>query len=95
MKTDKWANAKSKTLEGKQVKCLIASEGHMWMKGYYDRMSPRVRSRLANSPFNICPACLNGQVNANSLLSRKSRATDADYFRCIEAVEQELKEGNR
>jgi hypothetical protein len=78
----KWAKAKSKTLEGKQVKCLISDEGHVWI-GAYDTMSSRVRSRLANSPFNICPACLRGEVGR--------RATDADYFRCIEIVEQELR----
>ena len=44
-------------LEGRQVKCLIASEGHLWMQGYYDRFPGAVRQRLAASPFNICPAC--------------------------------------
>jgi hypothetical protein len=78
---DKWAKAKSKTLEGKQVKCLTSDEGHVWI-GAYDRMSPRVRNRLASSAFNICPACLRGQVRGR---------TDADYFRCIEIVEQELR----
>jgi hypothetical protein len=24
-------------LEGRQVKCLIASEGHLWMRDYFDR----------------------------------------------------------
>jgi hypothetical protein len=81
MKMGKWAKAKSKTLEGKQVKCLISDEGHVWIYAY-DKMSPRVRIRLANSPFNICPACLSGQVRGR---------TDADFFRCIEIIEQELR----
>ena len=25
-------------LEGRQVKCLIASEGHLWMRNYFDRL---------------------------------------------------------
>jgi hypothetical protein len=81
MTMDKWAKAKSKTLEGKQVKCLISDEGHVWIH-FYDKMSPKVRNRLASSPFNICPACLSGEV--------KSR-TDADYFRCIEIIEGKLR----
>jgi hypothetical protein len=79
---DKWAKAKSKTLEGKQVKCLTSDEGHVWISAY-DRMSSRVRSRLANSPFNICPACLSGEVGR--------KATDADYFRCIQIIEGKLR----
>jgi hypothetical protein len=78
---DKWAKVKSKTLEGKQVKCLTSDEGHVWIHGY-DTLSPKVRRRLANSPFNICPVCLKGEVKGR---------TDADYFRCIEIVEQELR----
>jgi len=33
-------------LNGRQVKCLIASEGHLWMRGYFDRLHPVVRRRL-------------------------------------------------
>jgi hypothetical protein len=42
----------------RQVKCLIASAGHEWMVGYFDRLPSAVRRRLANSRFNICAACL-------------------------------------
>ena len=82
MKIDKWAKARSKTLEGKQVKCLTSDEGHVWIRSY-DTLPPKVRVRLANSPFNICPACLKGQVRGS--------ATDADFFRCIAEIEQELR----
>jgi hypothetical protein len=44
------------SLEGRQLKCLIASEGHLWMRGYFDRLPPIVRRRLAESDFNICTA---------------------------------------
>jgi hypothetical protein len=33
--------------EARQVKCLIASEGHLWMRGCFDRLPPVVRRRLA------------------------------------------------
>ena len=45
-------------LEGRQVECLIASEGHLWMRDYFDRFPSVVRRRLAESAFNICPACM-------------------------------------
>jgi hypothetical protein len=41
-----------------QIKCWIASEGHLWMRDYFDRLPPRIRQRLRQSPFNLCPACL-------------------------------------
>jgi hypothetical protein len=44
--------------EGRQIECLIASEGHLWICSYYDRLPPAVRRRLAESDFNICPACM-------------------------------------
>ena len=49
-------------LNGRQVKCLIASEGHLWMRGYFDRLPPVVRRRLAESRFNICPACMDEEA---------------------------------
>jgi hypothetical protein len=79
----RWSKATARTLEGKQVKCLTSDEGHVWIYGY-DRLSSKVRSRLANSPFNICPVCLTIQVR------RKGKETDVDYFRRIQEIEQEL-----
>jgi hypothetical protein len=73
-------------LEGRQVKCLIASEGHLWMRGYFDRFPAAVRQRLAESAFNICPACLDGE--ARRVERKPSMAT---YLAVIEAIEQELR----
>ena len=42
-------------LEGRQVKCLIASEGHRWMKRYFDRLPPVIRHRLAESRLTFAP----------------------------------------
>jgi hypothetical protein len=41
-----------------QTFCLIATGGHLWMRGYYDDLPATVRRRLRESPFNICPACM-------------------------------------
>jgi hypothetical protein len=38
--------------------CLIASEGHGWMKNSFDRFHPVVQRRLRDSPFNICAGCV-------------------------------------
>ena len=72
-------------LDGRQVKCLIASEGHLWMRSYFDRFPSAVRRRLANSPFNICAACMD--IEAHRLAARPTVAT---YFSVIAAIEQKL-----
>jgi hypothetical protein len=74
-------------IEGRQVKCLIASEGHLWMQGYFDRFPAAVRQRLADSTFNICPACLDAEARRN-----ERKPTVATYFAMIKAIEQQLEE---
>ena len=74
---------RSLSLEGRQVKCLIASEGHEWMRSYYDRQPAAVRERLAASRFNICPACLKEEVRR-----LKGEHTVALYFKVIDAIER-------
>jgi hypothetical protein len=49
---------RAKVDEGKQVKCLISSEGHVWMRNFFDSFPKLVRQRLAASPHNICSGCL-------------------------------------
>ena len=73
-------------LDGRQVKCLIASEGHLWMEGYYDEFPKAVRKRLAVSPFNICAACLEIEVRA-----RTRRPSVDAYFAVIAQIERKLK----
>jgi hypothetical protein len=52
-----WSPAMGSRARGegaRQVKCLIASAGHEWMVGYFDRLPAPVRHRLAQSRHNIC-----------------------------------------
>jgi hypothetical protein len=71
--------------QARQVKCLIASEGHLWMRGYYDSLPPVVRRRLAKSNFNICPACM--VIDARRVASRPTVET---FFSVIEEIERKL-----
>jgi hypothetical protein len=75
-------------LEGRQVKCLIASEGHLWMKSYFDRLPSAVRRRLSESNFSICPACLNEEARRTA----RGRPTVSTYFAVIETIERKLSE---
>jgi hypothetical protein len=72
-------------LEGRQVKCLIASEGHLWMTGFFDRLPSAVRQRLMDNCFNICPACFTEQVQRQC-----ADPTLADYSEVLAAIEQRL-----
>ena len=74
-------------LDGRQVKCLIASEGHLWMRGYFDKLPSQVRARLANSVHNICPACMDEEARR-----RERKPSIAIYFTTIEAIERQLAE---
>ena len=71
--------------EAKQVKCLIASEGHMWMTTFFDRLPRPVRKRLTESPFNICAACLTEEAQK---IARQPSITI--YFAVIERIERQL-----
>ncbi len=69
--------------DARQVKCLTADAGHVWMPNY-DELPPVVRRRLANSPFNICAACM-------VIEARKMGPGVAAYFTAIDAIEKKLK----
>jgi hypothetical protein len=71
--------------EARQVKCLTSDAGHVWMPTY-DALAPSVRLRLANSPFNICAACM--FIKAHGMARKPTLAV---YFACIEAIEKELR----
>jgi hypothetical protein len=72
--------------DGRQVKCLIASAGHLWMRHYFDRLPPAVRGRLRESPFNICPACMDEEARRIA-----AQPTVATYFGVIAAIERKLR----
>jgi hypothetical protein len=78
-----------RSLEGRQVKCLTADEGHVWMPSY-DVLPPAVRRRLAQSPFNICAACMNGEAHRAA-----SKPTVEVYFAVIEQIEKALRTDTR
>jgi hypothetical protein len=79
-------------LEGRQVKCLIASEGHLWMRNYFDRFPSAVRRRLAESAFNICPACMDEEAHTAAQHRKETKPSVGTYFRVIEAIERKLKQ---
>jgi hypothetical protein len=77
-------------LDGRQVKCLIASEGHLWMRGYFDRLPSQVRMRLANSIHNICPACMDEEAHALAARCGQRKPSIATYFTTIASIERQL-----
>jgi hypothetical protein len=77
-------------VEGRQVKCLIASEGHLWMPDYFDRFPSAVRRRLAESRFNICAACMDEEARMEAHRRNEKEPTVAIYFAAIEAIERQL-----
>ena len=76
--------------EGRQIKCLIASRGRLWIRGYFDRLPSVVRQRLAESAFNICPACMDEEVHTAARQRKETEPSVGTYFRVIEAIEQKL-----
>jgi hypothetical protein len=79
-------------LEGRQLKCLIASEGHLWMRNYFDRFPSSVRRRLTESAFNICPACMDEEARKAARHRKETKPSVGTYFRVIEAIERKLKQ---
>jgi hypothetical protein len=73
---------RAKTFEATQVKCLTADEGHVWMPAY-DRLPPEARRRLANSPFNICPACV----------AMEAEGQGVTHCEMIDRIEEALRAG--
>jgi hypothetical protein len=75
--------------QGRQVKCLVADNGHIWMPDY-DRLPSVVRRRLAESRHNICAACM--AIEAGAIAQRGGR-TDVSvkiYLEVIDAIERQL-----
>ena len=71
--------------DAKQVKCLIASAGHIWMRDYFDRLPAAVRRRLAASRHNVCAACLTEEAER-----REPRPCVATYFAVLAEIERAL-----
>jgi len=75
--------------DGKQVRCLTADEGHRWIH-VYDRLPPPVRKRLAESPFNLCTACVDIEAYNVAVDRGLRRPSLRIYFDTIQAIEREL-----
>jgi hypothetical protein len=74
--------------QGRQVKCLVADAGHVWMPDF-DRLPSVVRRRLAESRHNICAACM--AIEADAIAQRRSMdASVKIYFEVIAAIERQL-----
>ena len=76
-------------LDGRQVKCLTADAGHVWIH-YYDKLPAVVRRCLADSAHNICPACMWGEAERVAAAQGLKRPTISIYFAVIKAIEQKL-----
>jgi hypothetical protein len=77
-------------LEGRQVKCLIASAGHLWMQHYYDQLPRAVRQRLAASPQHL--SGLHGRSDARRQRSGgEPKPSIATYFTVIAQIERKLR----
>jgi hypothetical protein len=63
--------------DARQVKCLIASSGHLWMRSDFDRLPAPVRQLLAESRHNICAACLRAEA------ARRQPNPDVATFICV------------
>jgi hypothetical protein len=83
-----WGSKRMAKLDGRQVRCTTFDEGSVWIHGL-DELPPPVRRRLANSRFNICPACVDIDTRRNGA------PTLARYFAVVEAIERVLDQAER
>jgi hypothetical protein len=83
MRKANWSRGRG--ADARQVKCLIASAGHIWMRSYFDRLPTAVRRRLAESRHNVCAACLTEEA-----ARREPRPTVATYIRVLVEIERAL-----
>ena len=74
-------------LEGRQVKCLIASEGHLWMQGYYDRFPGGTHGR---EPLQHLPAW-DEEARREAHQRGKTKPSIATYFTVIAQIERKLR----
>ena len=74
----------------RQVKCLIASGGHLWMEDYFDRLPAAVRRRLANSHHNICAACMSEDAEDVARKRGLKRPDVRIYCDVITSIERQL-----
>jgi len=81
---------RAKSPDDRQVKCLIASGGHLWMRDYFDRLPAAVRRRLANSRHNICAACMSEDAEDVARRRGLKRPDIRIYCDVIASIERQL-----
>jgi hypothetical protein len=80
---------RAKSEDAKQIKCLIASAGHVWMYGYFDRLPAPVRHRLAQSRHKVCAACLTEEAQR-----RQPKPNVVAFLRVLAEIERRLDADN-
>lgn len=78
-----------------QTKCWIATEGSMWMNGYFDSLPARVRQRLRASPFNLCPACLVTEFLPQIRTKHRGYSYEQQLLAAIEIMEAKIRSDGR
>jgi hypothetical protein len=73
--------------DAKQIACLTADAGHMWMR-YHDQLPAPIRHRLAASRHNICAACLTIEAE------RRKRPPSVATFICVLVEIERQLDGN-
>jgi hypothetical protein len=77
-----------------QTKCLINTNGHVWMKDFFDTLPRAARQRLRSSPFNLCPACLVLEVLSKVKAKQRGLSHERALLAAIEIMESQVrKEG--
>ena len=74
-----------------QTYCLIATGGHLWMRGYFDALPVAVRRRLRELTFNICPACLVTEVMPTVQRQHPNWPRQKLLFAAIEVMEAQVR----
>jgi hypothetical protein len=78
-----------------QTKCLINSEGHVWMVDFFDTLPLAVRQRLRSSSFNICLACLVVEVLPTVRRQHPNWSREKLLFAAIAVMEAEVRKGKK
>src|SRR5262245_60626441 len=77
-----------------QTFCLIATGGHLWMRGYFDILPSSVRRRLRESPHNLCPACLVTEVLPKVQARHPGLSSEKALMAAVEAMELQVRTVN-
>jgi hypothetical protein len=83
--------SKQNSDEVNQTFCLIATGGHLWMRGYFDGLPPVVRRRLRDSAFNLCPACLQTEVLPKLRAQHPEYSRERALMAAIEVMEKQVR----